>query len=130
MKNENRFYKLLLRVALIAGLCFFLPEVKAQTGHTQKYDSLKNGGKLLIRDTNLFKIDPSIQIAELCRITWEDGKLDIHYFDSTKVTDAIKKFFEWVKGYMENDFYVLRKDEYQFTDGWKFELYFKEKGKK
>lgn len=30
MKNQNKFYKLLLGVALIAELCFFLPEVKAQ----------------------------------------------------------------------------------------------------
>jgi hypothetical protein len=30
MKNQNRIYKLLLGVALIAELCFFLPDIQAQ----------------------------------------------------------------------------------------------------
>lgn len=127
---RNKSNPTMIVVVLIALLCLFLPEVKAQNGYVQNPDSLKSWSKVNIGSENIFKYDPSIQIAELCRISWKDGKLDIHYNDSTKVTDAVKKFFEWVKGYMENDFYVLKKDEFQFTDGWKFQLYFKEKGKK
>ena len=37
MKNQNRIYKLLLGAALIAELCFFLPDVKAQTDTSKTY---------------------------------------------------------------------------------------------
>lgn len=107
-------------------ICFMM---KAQDS-----TALKPWDNLRINSEYNFQLSPSIQIAELCRISWKDGVLDITYTDSTKVTEAVKKFFDWVKGYMENDYYVLDKKDYQFaelfTDGWSYKMYFKLKEKK
>jgi len=123
MKNLiNKIFATMLIIFLIGLLCFFLPDVKAQTNK-----GFIKSGKVGIGIT-LF--DPSITIAELCRITWKDGKLDIKYMDTTKVSEAIKKFFDWVKGYMENDFYVIPKKGCTYSEGYDWDLYFVRRGKK
>lgn len=43
-------------------------------------------------------------------ITWKNGNLEILYGKETKPSEAVKQFFDWLKKYIEQDYYVIQKD--------------------
>ncbi len=113
MKNQNRIYKL-FGVALIALLCFFLPDVKAQD---KGVDAMKNrivsksliGTTFLPIQTTSFHFGQS-QDAEFT-ITWKDNKLEVLYGKETKPSEAVKQFFNWLKEYSEQNYYIIKKED-------------------
>ena len=101
-------------IALICGLCFFLPEVKAQN---KGVDSVKNrivsksliGATFLPIQTTAFHFGQT-QEAEFT-ITWKDNKLEVLYGKETKQSEAVKQFFNWRKDYSEQNYYIIKKED-------------------
>ncbi len=143
---QNFFSRTTLVVGLICWLCFFLPNVKAQQGTwthpvyderplSLQVDTTKTSkGKLAMGTTFLPMQTTAVhfgqsQTAEFT-ITWKDNKLEVLYGKETKPSEAVKQFFNWLKEYSEQTYYILKKDDYEFTNGFGYEMYFRVKGKK
>lgn len=104
-------------VFLICLLCFFLPDVKAQQVTIfQQVDTNKTlKGGLSIRKTFIPMQTTALhfglsQEAEVI-ITWKNNKLEVLYGKETKPSEAVKQFFNWLKEYSEQNYYIIKKED-------------------
>lgn len=44
-------------------------------------------------------------------ITWKDGNVEILYGKKTKPSEAVKQFFNLLKKYIKQDYYIVRKED-------------------
>ena len=95
MKNQNRSYKLLLGAALIAELCFFLPDVNGQTKG-------QVGDTIFGYSTGNIKFLP-LQVTRFCLDNKENKELILEFDDTLKVSgdlplsDGAKQFIEYLR---------------------------------
>lgn len=44
-------------------------------------------------------------------ITWANNRVEILYGKSTKPSEAVKQFFEWLKDYIKENYFIIKREE-------------------
>lgn len=102
----------------ILAILFFAVTVSAQ-GTTNYFGgsriSTYYDARLLIDTVKWFEPTTTIYFGATdstnFSITWKNSRIEISYGKSTKPSEAVKQFFEWLKDYIKENYFIIKKEE-------------------